>query len=135
MSREKIKVPDDVYEELTALQREIHFTLDTKDTVKKAEDRGYMKAANWIRQNENSYKVGFSWGFEPEEYQPPSRVRDIPEREAPSPKRTVSHPPTITAEKPQPPPMRPQSKSQKKSSSGSNGGIIAAIKNWWNKYF
>ncbi len=65
MSREKIKVPGKVYEELIALQREIHFTQNHQDTIKKAQDRGYMNAANWIRQNENAYKIGFAWGFEP----------------------------------------------------------------------
>ena len=44
MSREKIKVPGKVYEELVALQREIHFTQNHQDTIKKAEDRGYMNA-------------------------------------------------------------------------------------------
>ena len=45
------KSPRKVYEELVALQREIHFTQDHQDTIKKAQDRGYMNAANWIRQN------------------------------------------------------------------------------------
>ena len=61
MSREKIKVPEKVYEELVALQREIHFTQDHQDTIKKAQDRGYMNAANWIRQNENAYKCNVSF--------------------------------------------------------------------------
>jgi len=122
MSREKIKVPGNVYEELEALKREIHFTLDTQDTVKKAEDRGYMAAANWIRQNENAYKIGFSWGFEPDNTQPSSMIKDIPVREPPAPKRTIAHPPP------------PQSKPVKKSS-GSSGGVFAGIKNWFNKYF
>ena len=39
MSREKIKVPGKVYEELVALQREIHFTQDHQDTIKKAQDQ------------------------------------------------------------------------------------------------
>ncbi|HII99537.1 MAG TPA: hypothetical protein HA272_09875, partial [Methanoregula sp.] len=54
MGREKIKVPVKVYDELLALKREIHSTLDIADTIRKAEDRGYMNAANWIRQNENA---------------------------------------------------------------------------------
>jgi hypothetical protein len=134
MSREKIKVPGNVYEELVALEREIHFTLDTQDTVRRAEDRGYMAAANWIRQNENAYKVGFSWGFEPEAEEPHSTIRDVPERAEPVQRRTVSHPPPLQASRPQPQPGRsPQRKSS--SGSGSGNGIIAGIKNWINKYF
>jgi hypothetical protein len=122
MGREKIKVPGKVYEELEALKCEVHFTLDHQDTVKKAEDRGYMEAANWIRQNEKAYKVGFSWGFEPDAAEPSGMFRDIPAREQPSAKRTIARPPP------------PQSRQTKKSS-GSSGGIIAGIKNWFNKYF
>jgi hypothetical protein len=134
MSREKIKVPSNVYEELVALEREIHFTLDTQDTVRRAEDRGYMAAANWIRQNENAYKVGFSWGFEPEAAESHSMIHDVPEREEPTQRRTVSHPPPIQASRPQPQPSRsPIRKSS--SGSGSGNGIIAGIKNWINKYF
>ncbi len=133
MSREKIKVPSKVYEELVALEREIHFTLDTQDTVKRAEDRGYMAAANWIRENENAYKVGFSWGFEAAPEEPQSMIRDIPQRTEPVQRRTVSHPPPIQATRPQPPPTRSP---QKKSSSSSSGtGIGAKIRNWINKYF
>ncbi|MGA2161356.1 MAG: hypothetical protein ABSG28_04035 [Methanoregula sp.] len=134
MSREKIKVPSNVYEELVALEREIHFTLDTQDTVRRAEDRGYMAAANWIRQNENAYKVGFSWGFEPEAEEPHSTIRDVPERSEPVQRRTVAHPPPLQASRPQPQPSRsPQKRSS--SGSGSGNGIIAGIKNWINKYF
>src|SRR5208337_4832306 len=134
MSREKIKVPSNVYEELVALEREIHFTLDTQDTVRRAEDRGYMAAANWIRQNENAYKVGFSWGFEPEAGEAHSMIRDVPEREEPVQRRTVSHPPPIQASRPQP--QQSRSPIRKSSSgSGSGNGIIAGIKNWINKYF
>lgn len=134
MSREKIKVPANVYEELVALEREIHFTLDTQDTIKRAEDRGYMAAANWIRQNENAYKVGFSWGFEPAAEEPRSAIRDIPERSEQVQRRTVAHPPPIQATRPEPQPVRSP---QKKSSSGSSKktGIIAGIKNWISKYF
>ena len=134
MSREKIKVPSNVYEELVALEREIHFTLDTQDTVRRAEDRGYMAAANWIRQNENAYKVGFSWGFEPEAVESHSMIRDVPEREEPVQRRTIAHPPPIQASRPQ---SQPGRSPVRKSSSGSgNGtGIIAGIKNWINKYF
>lgn len=136
MSREKIKVPGNVYEELVALEHEIHFTLDTTDTVKKAEDRGYMAAANWIRQNENAYKVGFSWGFEPmaEDSQP--MIRDIPQRDEQVQRRTISHPPPIQATRPEPQPVRsPVRKSSGKSSSGNSTGIIAGIKRWIDKYF
>lgn len=122
MSREKIKVPGKVYEELVALQREIHFTQDHSDTIKKAEDRGYMNAANWIRQNEQAYKIGFAWGFEPTGDEPQGTLRDIPERQAPVQRRTISRKETSL-----------QPKSSKKSS-GSRG-VIAGIKNWLGKYF
>ena len=125
MSREKIAVPGKAYEELVALQREIHFTQDHQDTIKKAEDRGYMNAANWIRQNERAYKIGFAWGFEPSGDEPQGTLRDIPEREAPVQKRTISRPAQT---------MQPRS-AKKSSGSGSSGGIIAGIKNWIGKYF
>ena len=125
MGREKIKVPGKVYEELTALQREIHFTQNHEDTIKKAEDRGYMNAANWIRQNESAYKIGFAWGFESAGEAPQGNLRDIPERQAPPPRRTISRPAT----------MQPRPSSKKSSGSGSSGGFIAGIKNWLNKYF
>jgi hypothetical protein len=124
MSREKIKVPGKAYEELVALQREIHFTQDHQDTVKKAEDRGYMNAATWIRQNENAYKIGFAWGFEPMDDEPQGSLRDIPARQAPAPRRTISKPQT----------MQPRS-SKKSPGSGSAGGIGTRIKNWLSKYF
>jgi len=124
MSREKIKVPGKVYEELTALQREIHFTQDHADTVKKAEDRGYMNAANWIRENEQAYKIGFAWGFEPSGYEPEPVLRDIPEPRSPPVKRTVSrHAQTI------------ESRPKKSGSSRSSGGFFAGIKDWLGKYF
>ena len=124
MSREKIKVPGKVYEELVALQREIHFTQDHQDTIKKAEDRGYMNAANWIRQNERAYKIGFAWGFEPSGDEPQGTLREIPEREAPAPRRTVSRSQTI----------QPKS-SKKQAGTGSSGGILAGIRKWLSKYF
>jgi hypothetical protein len=124
MGREKIKVPGKVYEELTALQREIHFTQDHQDTVKRAEDRGYMNAANWIRQNEKAYKIGFAWGFESEGEALQGNLRDIPVRETPAPRRTISRPTT----------MQPRT-GKKSSGSGSSNGIIAGIKNWLDKYF
>jgi hypothetical protein len=124
MSREKIKVPGKVYEELVALQREIHFTQDHSDTIKKAEDRGYMAAANWIRQNEKAYKIGFAWGFEPTGDDPQGMLRDIPEREQPAQKRTIARPAQTI-----------QPRGKKSSGSGSSGGILAGIKNWLGKYF
>jgi len=121
MSREKIKVPRKVYEELIALQREIHFTQDHQDTIKKAEDRGYTNASNWIRQNENAYKIGFAWGFEPTDDDPQGMIKDIPARESPAPKRTIS--------RPTPPPS-------KKSPAGkSSGGMFSGLKKWLGKYF
>lgn len=125
MSREKIKVPGKVYEELIALKREIHFTLDHADTIRKAEDRGYMSAANWIRQNENAYKIGFTWGFESDVDEPQGTLRDIPVPEAPMKKRTISRPIQT---------MEPRS-SKKTSGSAKSGGIIAGIRNWLGKYF
>jgi hypothetical protein len=125
MSREKIQVPGNVYEELVALQREIHFTQDHQDTVKKAEDRGYMAAANWIWKNERAYKIGFAWGFESSGDEPQGTLRDIPEPRAPPVKRTIAKPMQT---------MEPRS--QKKSgSSRSSGGFFAGIKNWLGKYF
>ena len=123
MSREKIKVPGKVYEELVALQREIHFTQDHNDTVKKAEDRGYMAAANWIRQNERAYKIGFAWGFESDGEEPQGMIRDIPQKESPPVRRTIARNPTT---------IQPRSS---KKSTGSSGGVIAGIKNWIGKYF
>lgn len=119
MSREKIRVPQKVYEELVALQREIHFTLDYNDTVKKAEDRGYLAAADWIRRNENAYKVGFSWGFEPEPQEPKGTLRDIPPRAEPAPQRTFRQrgPETLTKVKKEP------------------VGFVAKIRNWFGRYF
>lgn len=122
MSREKIQVPGKVYEELVALKTEIHFTQDHADTIKKAEDRGYMNAANWIRQNERAYKIGFAWGFEPTGDEPQGSLRDIPAPEAPIKKRTIARPVQTM-----------EARGSKKSSS--SGGIIAGIKNWIGKYF
>jgi hypothetical protein len=119
MSREKIRVPQKVYEELVALQREVHFTLDYNDTVKKAEDRGYQAAADWIRRNENAYKIGFSWGFEPEPEESRGTLRDIPPRQEPAPQRTFRQrgPETLTKAKKEP------------------EGIGAKIRKWLGKYF
>jgi hypothetical protein len=119
MSREKIRVPQKVYDELVALQREIHFTLDHNDTIKRAEDRGYLAAADWIRRNENAYKVGFSWGFEPEPEAPRGTLRDIPPRPEPAPQRTFRSrgSDTLTKGKREP------------------EGIVAKISNWLGRYF
>ena len=122
MSREKIKVPKKAYEELIALQREIHFTQDYQDIIKKAEDRGYMNASNWIRQNENEYKIGFAWGFEPMDNEPQRLIQDIPVRESAAPKRTISRP-------------SPPLQSKKSQKSAGSGGILTGIKNWLGKYF
>ena len=119
MSREKIKVPGKVYDELIALQREIHFTQDHADTIKKAEDRGYMNAATWIRQNERAYKIGFAWGFEPDGSEPKGTLQDIPAQDEPIQRRTIRRESTI----------------QPKSSKKSTGGFFAGIKNWLGKYF
>jgi hypothetical protein len=119
MSREKIKVPGKVYEELVALQREIHFTQDQADTIKKAEDRGYMNAATWIRQNEQAYKIGFAWGFEPDGVTSRETIQDIPARDEPVQRRTI---------------QRRESSIQPKSSKKS-GGFFAGIRKWLGKYF
>ena len=120
MSREKIKVPGKVYDELVALQREIHFTSDVSDTIKKAEDRGYMNAATWIRQNESAYKIGFSWGFEPDANEPRGTLQEIPEQAVPVQRRTIP---------------RRETAIQPKASKKSSGGVFAGIKNWLGKYF
>jgi hypothetical protein len=121
MSREKIKVPRKVYDELIALQREIHFTQDHQDTIKKAEDRGYMNASNWIRKNVDNYKIGFAWGFEPVDDAPQGMIKDIPPRETPAQKRTISRP------------TPPASKKTDKTKS--SGGMFAGLKKWLGKYF
>jgi hypothetical protein len=119
MSREKIRVPAKVYEELVALQREIHFTLDHNDTIKKAEDRGYLAAADWIHRNENAYKVGFSWGFEPEPEEPRGTLRDVPRSSEPAPQRTFrQRGGDIT--------MKPRKEMK---------GIGAKIRTWLGRYF
>jgi len=133
MSREKIQVPGKAYEELVALQREIHFTQDHQDTIKKAEDRGYMAAANWIRQNEQAYKIGFAWGFEPVADEPHGTLKDIPESRAPPVKRTIAKPQMQTME-PRGSKKSGNSRSGGSRSSGS-GGFFAGIKNWLGKYF
>jgi hypothetical protein len=119
MSREKIRVPAKVYEELVALQREIHFTLDHNDTIKKAEDRGYLAASDWIRRNENAYKVGFSWGFEPEPEDARGTLKDVPPRPEQAPQRTFRQRGGDAT-------MKPRKEPQ---------GIGGKIRNWFGKYF
>jgi hypothetical protein len=80
-----------------------------------------MNASNWIRQNENAYKIGFAWGFEPMDDEPKGTLRDIPDRESPAPRRTIS--------RPSPPP------SKKTQTSQTSGGVFAGIKKWFGKYF
>ncbi|MEN6610261.1 MAG: hypothetical protein ABFC24_05415 [Methanoregulaceae archaeon] len=63
--REKIRVPRKAYDELMALNREIHFTSNHLEIIKKADDRNYNAAAEWLRNNEEDFKIGFAWGFEP----------------------------------------------------------------------
>ncbi len=122
MSREKIRVPQKVYDELSALQSEIHFTLNHTDTIKKAEDRGYLVAADWIKRNENAYKVGFSWGFEPEPEVQRGTLKDIPEKAEPAPQRTFRQRGGDQTMKP-------------RSSRSSSEGIGAKIRNWLDRYF
>ncbi len=62
----KIKVPAKVYDELVIVNREIHYTLDYSQVIKKAEYMGFPHAAEWLRNNEQLYKMGFARGFEPE---------------------------------------------------------------------
>jgi hypothetical protein len=130
MSREKIQVPGRAYEEIVALQREIHFTSDHEDTIKKAEDRGYMAAANWIRQNERAYKIGFAWGFEPVADEPQGMLQDIQEPRSPPVKRTIAKPMQT---------MEPRSSKKaggsKSASAKSPGGFCAKVRTWLGKYF
>lgn len=120
MSREKIKVPGKVYDELVALQREIHFTQDHADTIKKAEDRGYTNAATWIRQNERAYKIGFAWGFEPDASEPKGTLQEIPAQGVPVQRRTIA---------------RKETAIQPRATKKSSGGVFAGIRNWLGKYF
>ncbi len=64
---EKIRVPRNVYNELVMINREIHYSTDYPMAVKKAEDHGFMNAAEWLKQNEDLYRRGFARGFEPED--------------------------------------------------------------------
>lgn len=62
---DKVKVPRKVYQELMMVNREIHYPDDFPLAVKKAEDNGFLHAAEWLKRNEELYKRGFVWGFEP----------------------------------------------------------------------
>jgi hypothetical protein len=94
--REKIKVPRKAYEELMALNREVHFTTDYADIVRKADDRGYKAAVDWLMNNEEPYKIGFAWGFEPVDEMRPAEQSDTearaPSRKAPAPSAKPSAP-------------------------------------------
>jgi len=63
---EKVRVPAKVYKELVAINREIHYTLDFSQVIRKADDNGYIHAAEWLRNNEDLYRRGFARGFEPD---------------------------------------------------------------------
>jgi hypothetical protein len=62
---EKIKVPRKVYNELVMINREVHYSRDYPLALKKAEEYGYIHAAEWLNQNEDLYRRGFARGFEP----------------------------------------------------------------------
>jgi hypothetical protein len=125
MSREKIKVPRTVYDELVAFRREVHFTLDHTETIQKAEDMGYLNAAAWIRQNENAYKIGFSWGFEPYGDDPKGTLRTVPAAETPVRKKTADRPIQT---------MEPRD-SKKSTRAEKSGGFFSGIKKWLKKHF
>jgi hypothetical protein len=62
---DKVKVPRKVYDQLMVINREIHYTLDYSQVIKKAEDNGFLAATEWLKNNEELYKRGFARGFEP----------------------------------------------------------------------
>ncbi len=64
---EKVRVPRKVFNELTALNREVHYTLDFNAVVKAATNRGYMTAARWLEGHEEEFRRGWARGFEPED--------------------------------------------------------------------
>jgi hypothetical protein len=64
---DKIKVPRKVYQELMMINREVHYSGEYPLAVKKAEDNGFIHAAEWLKDNEDLYKRGFARGFEPED--------------------------------------------------------------------
>jgi hypothetical protein len=64
---DKVKVPRKVYNELMMINREVHYSEDYPVAVKKAEDNGFIHAAEWLKNNEEQYKKGFARGFEPQD--------------------------------------------------------------------
>jgi hypothetical protein len=64
---EKVKVPRKVYNELTIILREVHYSEDYPVAIKKAEDNGFIHTAEWLRNNEERFKSGFARGFEPQD--------------------------------------------------------------------
>jgi hypothetical protein len=54
-----------VYQELVMINREIHYPNDYPLAIKKAENNGFIHAAEWLKSNEELYKMGFARGFEP----------------------------------------------------------------------
>jgi hypothetical protein len=64
---EKVRVPRKVYSELMIINREVHYSADYPLAVKKAEDNGFLHAAEWLKGNEDLYKKGFARGFEPQD--------------------------------------------------------------------
>ncbi len=61
----KIKVPANI-RRTGYRQQGDPYTLDYSQVIKKAEDMGFPHAAEWLRNNEQLYKMGFARGFEPE---------------------------------------------------------------------
>jgi len=64
---DKIRVPGKVYKELMMINREVHYPEDYPLAVRKAEDNGFIHAAEWLKNNEELYKRGFARGFEPQD--------------------------------------------------------------------
>ncbi|HNO07869.1 MAG: hypothetical protein ACP5NU_02080 [Methanomicrobiales archaeon] len=62
---DRVKVPRKVYQELMMINREIHYPDDYPLAVKKADNNGFIHAAEWLKKNEELYKRGFVRGFEP----------------------------------------------------------------------
>jgi hypothetical protein len=98
--REKIRVPRKVYEELMALNNEIHFITDYTEVIRKADDRNYEAAVAWLMNNEEQYRIGFAHGFEPvDDLQPAGRGE---EERRPAPRKVTT---------PQAKPSSPEKKS------------------------
>ena len=62
---DRVKVPRKVFQELMMINREIHYPDDYPLAVKKADNNGFIHAAEWLKKNEELYKRGFVRGFEP----------------------------------------------------------------------